>query len=91
MQGSGSGLYFGWAPGGGTTGDSEHTEVSTVTTFDPVPFDLEDLPGSSFTFGATKDVTTTYHPTGADGPGYYPVRGTVTYAFSASLTVEFLG
>lgn len=90
MLGSVSSLWFGWAPGGGTTGDTEHTEVSTITTFTPVSFDLGAIAAAPFAFTATKSVLTTYHPSAPDGPGYYPVRGTTLYEASASLSVEFL-
>jgi hypothetical protein len=90
MLGSVASLWFGWAPGGGTTGDSEHTEVATITTMTPIAFDLKDITTSPFTFSATKSVLTTYHPSAPDSTGYHPIRGTTLYEATATLTVEFL-
>ena len=90
LLGAVSSLWFGWGASSISSGDTEHTLEGTATAFTPIDFALGAIAASPFVFTKTMSNLTTYHPSAPDGPGYYPVRGTVLFEASATLTAEFL-
>jgi hypothetical protein len=86
-----SGLgFYSWAAQAATFVTPGITTAVNNTGFDPIPFALEALTATTFTWYKTYSVVNTYTPPPDDPEtGYYPVRGSTTTTANASVSLEF--